>query len=124
MITQALAQNGARVYIVGRRGDVLQKSADVHEGDIIPIEGDVTDVESLKKAAAEVASKEKHVDLVVAKCVDHRAPRRSLRSSGIAGPGFDGSKTSAEDLADQIMNTNIDEARKLLDTNGPSARET
>lgn len=104
MITQALAQNGARVYIVGRRGDVLQKSADVHEGDIIPIEGDVTDVESLKKAAAEVASKEKHVDLVVA-------------NSGIAGPGFDGSKTSAEDLADQIMNTNIDEARKLLDTN-------
>ena len=51
---------------------MLKRSADVHEGDIIDVEGDVTDVESLKKAAAQIAEKEKHLDLVVAKYVDAR----------------------------------------------------
>jgi len=104
MITKALAQNGARVYIVGRRGDVLKRSADVHEGDIIDVEGDVTDVESLKKAAAQIAEKEKHLDLVVA-------------NSGIGGPSFDGEAKTADAIAEQIMSTSMDEARKLLDTN-------
>ena len=54
---------------------MLKRSAEAHEGDIIDVEGDVTDVESLKKAAAQIAEKEKHLDLVVAKCARARRTR-------------------------------------------------
>lgn len=45
MITQTLAVNGAKVYIVGRTEEKLQTVVDVHgkgiSGQIIPIVGDV-----------------------------------------------------------------------------------
>jgi len=44
--TQALAVNGAKVYIVGRTLEKLQKVQEVHgkdiAGQIIPLQGDVT----------------------------------------------------------------------------------
>ena len=47
MAAQALAINGARVYIVGRTGDKLKAAAAVHSqniaGEIIPLIGDVSD---------------------------------------------------------------------------------
>lgn len=46
MITQALAVNGAKVYIIGRTQEKLDKVKEVHgkniAGEIIPIQGDVT----------------------------------------------------------------------------------
>ncbi|ELU40436.1 short-chain dehydrogenase [Rhizoctonia solani AG-1 IA] len=54
MITQALAANGAKVYIGSRRNEVIEKAADEHgnklQGEVIPIELDVTDKGSIKKA--------------------------------------------------------------------------
>jgi NADP-dependent 3-hydroxy acid dehydrogenase YdfG len=46
MITQTLAVNGAKVYIVGRTEEKLQKVVEVHgqsiSGQIIPIVGDIS----------------------------------------------------------------------------------
>ena len=46
MITQALAVNGAKVYIVGRTEEKLERVVEVHgkdiAGQIIPIVGDVS----------------------------------------------------------------------------------
>lgn len=38
MISQALAANGMKVYIGGRRTDVIEKTAKTYEGEIIPVE--------------------------------------------------------------------------------------
>ena len=52
MITQALAVNGAKVYIVGRTEEKLDTVAKVHgeniPGQIIPLVGDVATKEGVK----------------------------------------------------------------------------
>lgn len=52
MITQALAVNGAKVYIVGRTEEKLEKVAEVYgkdiAGQIIPFTGDVTSKDGVK----------------------------------------------------------------------------
>ncbi|KAL8912917.1 MAG: hypothetical protein Q9172_007397 [Xanthocarpia lactea] len=78
MIAQALAANGAKVYITGRRMEVLENAAKTHSpgdaGDIIPIGPcDVTSKEELAKLVKDISSKEKHINLLVA-------------NAGIAGP--------------------------------------
>lgn len=54
MITQALAVNGAKVYIIGRTAEKLETVKKVHgqniKGEIIPLQGDVT-----KKSEVEYA---------------------------------------------------------------------
>lgn len=76
MATQALSANGAKVYITGRRTDVLEKAAKEHSpqnhdapihGDIIPIgPTDVRSKDDLQKLVKEIESKEKYLSLVVA----------------------------------------------------------
>ena len=72
MAAQALAANGARVYAAGRRLEVLEKSAKVHanehpdvSGEIIPIEMDQNDKDSITRAFEHIKSKEKKIDLLV-----------------------------------------------------------
>ena len=52
MIVQTLAVNGAKVYIVGRTGDKLERVAEQYgkdiPGQIIPIVGDVADKEGVE----------------------------------------------------------------------------
>jgi NAD(P)-dependent dehydrogenase (short-subunit alcohol dehydrogenase family) len=63
MCTKALAANGCKVYITGRRKDVLQKAAKDaatkellgdRGGSIVPIEMDVTSKPSIQAAVEEV----------------------------------------------------------------------
>ncbi|KAA1472558.1 NAD-P-binding protein [Dentipellis sp. KUC8613] len=72
MITQAYANNGARVYILGRREDVLKKTAETYgaklanpRGKIIPVVCDITDKASLGQAVQTVRQSEDHVDVLV-----------------------------------------------------------
>ncbi|KAH9948821.1 NAD-P-binding protein [Amylocystis lapponica] len=72
MIAQAFANNGARVYITGRRDDALQTavktwgSSLVHpQGKLIPITADITDKASVERLAVEIGKHEKHVDVLV-----------------------------------------------------------
>lgn len=72
MISQALANNGAKVYIAGRRKDVLENTASTHgsslvhpSGQLIPVQADITSKESISSLVAEISKKEKHIDLLV-----------------------------------------------------------
>ena len=76
MATQALSANGAKVYITGRRTEVLDNAAQTHDpkqqktdphGDIIPIgPTDVRSKEDLQKLCSEIEAKEGYLSLVVA----------------------------------------------------------
>jgi NAD(P)-dependent dehydrogenase (short-subunit alcohol dehydrogenase family) len=68
MITRALALNGAkRIYIIGRRPDILHRAAQSINPDIvIPLAGDVTSEDSLLAAAKHVEKDTGYVNLVIA----------------------------------------------------------
>lgn len=68
MTANALAANGVKVYITGRRLEPLQKAEkkdSVSGGQIIAVQLDVTDKDSIKKFAGDMASKEKYINLLV-----------------------------------------------------------
>lgn len=71
MATQALAVNGAKVYIIGRTKEKLDKVAEVYgkdvPGQIIPLQGDITSKESISKIVKEIESKEKCVCILINK---------------------------------------------------------
>ncbi|KAE9993694.1 Dolichyl-phosphate-mannose--protein mannosyltransferase 4 [Venturia inaequalis] len=61
MITQALASNGAKVYITGRREEALQKVVDLYNtgpGKIIALPGNVNDKADIERLASEISEKE------------------------------------------------------------------
>ncbi|KAL9711267.1 hypothetical protein Ac2012v2_005807 [Leucoagaricus gongylophorus] len=67
IMASALESNGATVYIVGRRGDVLKKAAAENSrfGKIIPLQGDVTRKESLLSVVEEVKAQHGFIDLLI-----------------------------------------------------------
>ncbi|TFY83116.1 hypothetical protein EWM64_g895 [Hericium alpestre] len=72
MISQAYANNGARVYIMGRREDVLKKTVETHgssllnpRGKLISLPCDITSKSSIEQAVKHVQSKEDHLDVLV-----------------------------------------------------------
>ncbi|KAF7299438.1 2OG-Fe oxygenase [Mycena indigotica] len=67
MMAAALENNGATVYIIGRRLDVLQSTVEEisKHGNIIAVEGDVTDRESLLAIAETVKERHGYIDLLV-----------------------------------------------------------
>jgi NAD(P)-dependent dehydrogenase (short-subunit alcohol dehydrogenase family) len=73
MMTRGLAANGATVYILGRRLNLLQEVAKSIGPSVIPVECDVTQRDSLKAAVDKVALETGFVNLLVC-------------NSGIGGP--------------------------------------
>ncbi|KAH9480252.1 Short-chain dehydrogenase/reductase VdtF [Psilocybe cubensis] len=67
MMARALENNGASVYIVGRRLEVLERAAAENNNfdKIFPIEGDVTDRDSLLNVVEEVRSRHGYIDLLI-----------------------------------------------------------
>jgi len=71
MCAQAFANNGARVYIVGRREDALQNVVKVHGssiqngGQLIPITADISSKESIADLVNEISKNEKYVNVLV-----------------------------------------------------------
>lgn len=68
MIAQGLAINGARVYIAGRRKDVLEKAiGDLAKGtgELIPLVLDVTDKASITNAVNEIEAREGRLHILV-----------------------------------------------------------
>jgi NAD(P)-dependent dehydrogenase (short-subunit alcohol dehydrogenase family) len=68
MLTRALAANGAhRIYIVGRREDVLRDAADsINPEIVIPLPGDVTSQDSLLQIADKVEADTGYINLLIA----------------------------------------------------------
>jgi len=69
MATQALAVNGAKVYIAGRTQDKLDTVAKTYSqgisGEIIPITADITSKDDIRKLYDQISSKEKHLDILI-----------------------------------------------------------
>ena len=69
MCVQALAYNGAKVYITGRTEEKLEKVAETYgkdiSGQIIPITADVSKKEDIKKLVKEIESREKCLCILI-----------------------------------------------------------
>ncbi|OJA14183.1 hypothetical protein AZE42_06504 [Rhizopogon vesiculosus] len=67
MIATALENNGATVYIVGRRREVIEKAAKENNkfGNLIPLQGDITSRESLTRLVETVKARHGYIDLLV-----------------------------------------------------------
>jgi NADP-dependent 3-hydroxy acid dehydrogenase YdfG len=67
MAAQALAVNGAKVYIVGRTAEKLETVVDTYSkniaGNIIASTADVSKKDSIAKLYEEISSKEDHLDV-------------------------------------------------------------
>ncbi|KIW64130.1 hypothetical protein PV04_09085 [Phialophora macrospora] len=114
MATQALASNGAKVYITGRRKEVLDNAAKTHspqssnpssKGQIIPIGPcDVTSKEDLQKLTAELESKEKYLSLVVA-------------AAGVSGPKGYPDTSDAKQMKENLWGEQVEQWRDTYQTN-------
>jgi NAD(P)-dependent dehydrogenase (short-subunit alcohol dehydrogenase family) len=96
MAAQALAANGAKVYITSRRQEVLETAAKTHNptsgGQIIPLGPcDVTKKDDLERMYKELSSKEKYINLLVA-------------SAGISGEKAEPDQESATDMKEKLWN--------------------
>lgn len=95
MATQALAANGAKVYITGRRMEALETAAKEHQpknggGQIIPIGPcDVTKKEDLQRLVEDIGKKEKYIHMVVC-------------NAGVSGPKAEPDATDAEELKSRL----------------------
>ncbi|KAL8918256.1 MAG: hypothetical protein Q9172_005490 [Xanthocarpia lactea] len=69
MAVQALAVNGAKVYIVGRTEEKLERVAETHgkgiSGQIIPLVGDITNKKDIQRLVDEISSREKYLCILV-----------------------------------------------------------
>ncbi|KAG1869055.1 NAD(P)-binding protein [Suillus subalutaceus] len=66
MIATALENNGATVYIIGRRLEVIEKAAKENNkfGKLIPLQGDITCRQSLTKLVETVRTRHGYIDLL------------------------------------------------------------
>ncbi|KAK0438954.1 hypothetical protein EV421DRAFT_2021033 [Armillaria borealis] len=109
MIAKAFAANGAKVYITGRRLDVLEKAAASVtgvSGSIVPLQMDVTDEEEVKAGAKHIEEIDGKLDILVNKFVRY-GTLGSLPPAGYAGArnqagshdsDFAAKKYAAEDI--------------------------
>ena len=69
MATQALAVNGAKVYICGRTEEKLETVAQTYSkdisGQIIPITCDISKKDEIASLYDQISSKEKHLDILI-----------------------------------------------------------
>ena len=101
MTANALAQNGAKVYITGRRLEKLtaaETSSTLSSGgSIIAVQMDVTSKPSIQDAVSHISSKEKHINLLV-------------NNAGVSGmdygsSGFPSKSTSIIEISSTLFNT-------------------
>lgn len=112
MITQALAVNGAKVYIVGRTGEKLdtvakQYNGDDIDGEIIPLQGDVSSKESIARLYDEISGREKCLCILV-------------NNAGISGSTYQQEASSPEELKKNLFepeSATFDEWVSLYRTN-------
>ncbi|KAI1744969.1 NAD(P)-binding protein [Xylaria scruposa] len=111
MIAQTLAANGAKVYITGRRTDVLETSARVHGskdklgengGDILPLVMDVTDKQSIKDAVNKIEAKEGYLNILVNNA---GVWKNRTAASPADGPEAFGAAMFAEEVEDNWQQT-------------------
>jgi len=94
MATQALAVNGAKVYIVGRTAEKLETVVKTHgqniPGEIVPITADVSQKSDIAKLVKEIESKEKCLHILI-------------NNAGISGASQTVEAKSAEEMKQNLF---------------------
>lgn len=105
-MAEALAVNGARkVYILGRRLDVLKQGAAKYPDVMVPIVCDVTSKESLQSAVEQVSQDIGYINLLIA-------------NSGIAGQtNHYNQSLSLPDLRTQLLSASMEDFTQTLHVN-------
>jgi NAD(P)-dependent dehydrogenase (short-subunit alcohol dehydrogenase family) len=112
MITQALAVNGAKVYIVGRNEEKLDTVAKQYngediDGEIIPLQADVSKKEDIASLYDEISKREKCLCILV-------------NNAGISGSTFQQEAESPEEAKKNLFESNdatFEEWEKIYRTN-------
>jgi NAD(P)-dependent dehydrogenase (short-subunit alcohol dehydrogenase family) len=107
MMTKALARNGAsKVYISGRRKEVLEEAANQSpHGNIIPLVADVSSKEDIEALAEHIRNDVGHLNLLIA-------------NAGTWGPGpGQPLGTTLQEVRAEAMKTTMDEWDKCFRTN-------
>jgi len=112
MITQALAVNGAKVYIVGRSEDKLNAVAEQYngediDGEIIPLQGDISKKEDISRLYDDISKREKCLCILV-------------NNAGTSGSTFEQEFHSPEEAKKNLFDTNeatFEEWEKIYRTN-------
>lgn len=97
MLAKTLVQNGAsKVYIAGRRKEVLEAAAKKLGPNVVPVQCDVTSKDSLKEAVKFIEQDGGYLNLLIC-------------NSGIGGPQVSSLKpeTSLKDWANQNLDTDF-----------------
>ncbi|KAL2255257.1 hypothetical protein VTK26DRAFT_3737 [Humicola hyalothermophila] len=103
MITQALAVNGAKVYIVGRTKEKLDRVVETYnrdvEGEIVALPGDVSSKEDVARLARELSARERCLCILVnnAGVSSATVQPESATAADMSRHLFDTSRTSADD---------------------------
>lgn len=94
MATQALAVNGAKVYICGRTAEKLEKVAETYgqniAGQIIPLTADVTSKKDIAALYKQLSEKESHLDILI-------------NNAGISTATFKTEASSAEEMKTNLF---------------------
>ncbi|KAL9051660.1 MAG: hypothetical protein Q9162_005869 [Coniocarpon cinnabarinum] len=110
MCAQALAVNGAKTYIVGRREDRLETSAKRYgphaSGEIIALPGDITSKPELKRLADEVESREGRLDILVNNAGVAGAPKGDQARNVTGGPESKFEGKNATEVRDRLFADN------------------
>ncbi|KAG9249036.1 hypothetical protein BJ878DRAFT_537802 [Calycina marina] len=114
MATQALAVNGAKVYIVGRTKEKLETVVKTHgqeiAGEIVPIVADITKKSEISKLVKAIEEKEKDGLSIL------------INNAGIAGNSQDASAKTAEEMKQKLFddeNSTFDDWCNTYRTNVP-----
>lgn len=112
MITQALAVNGAKVYITGRTSEKLDRVVETYgkdvEGEIVALKGfDVTDKQQISKLVEEIESREKCLCILV-------------NNAGISSDTVTTETDSAQEMKENLFDvdkSNFDDWTSVYTTN-------
>lgn len=106
IMAEALATNGARkVYLLGRRPDVIKQAAARYPDVMVPIVCDVTSKESLQSAVDQISGEIGYINLLIA-------------NSGISGPKntYDNSLSLSE-LRTKLLSPSMDDFTQTFRVN-------
>ncbi|CAG8909061.1 unnamed protein product [Penicillium egyptiacum] len=97
MAAQALAVNGAKVYITGRTGQKLDRVATLYDnvenqisGKIIALPGDVTKKDEIRKLVSEISTREGHLSIL-------------MNNAGISSKTEDTEREDASELRETLF---------------------
>ncbi|KAH8810941.1 hypothetical protein F5884DRAFT_780814 [Xylogone sp. PMI_703] len=107
MATQALAVNGAKVYIVGRTEEKLENVVKTHgqniAGEIVPITADITSKSEIARLVKEIESKEKSLSILI-------------NNAGISGNTVQTEAESAEEMKKNLFDNDDSNFEDWLST--------